>query len=74
MSINGTSIILLGGNGMLGTDIQKICSQHSFNINVLDLPEFAHYLYARESRLRLSPLLVSCSSLNGQPVLLIIRI
>ena len=40
MSINDTSIVILGGKGMLGTDIQKSFRQKNFNIKVLDLPEF----------------------------------
>jgi dTDP-4-dehydrorhamnose reductase len=40
MSINDKSIVILGGKGMLGTDIQKSFRQKNFDIKVLDLPEF----------------------------------
>ena len=40
MSMNDTSIIILGGKGMLGADIQKICRQQGFGVIVFDLPEF----------------------------------
>jgi len=34
------AIAILGGRGMLGTDITKICEQQGFNTKVFDLPEF----------------------------------
>ena len=40
MSINDTSIIILGGKGMLGTDIHRICRQQGFRVKAFDLPEF----------------------------------
>ena len=43
MSVDDTNIIILGGKGMLGTDIQKVCRQKNFNIKVLDLPEHSIY-------------------------------
>jgi dTDP-4-dehydrorhamnose reductase len=33
-------IAILGGNGMLGTDLVDSCKQHGFDVKVFDLPEF----------------------------------
>ena len=33
-------IVILGGKGMLGTDLASICRQHNLNTEVLDLPAF----------------------------------
>jgi dTDP-4-dehydrorhamnose reductase len=40
MSTNDSMIALLGGRGMLGTDLVKICGQEGFDVKVFDLPEF----------------------------------
>ena len=40
MSTNDTMIAILGGRGMLGTDLAKICGQEGFDVKVFDLPEF----------------------------------
>ena len=40
MSTNETMIAILGGRGMLGTDLAKICRQNGFDVKVFDLPEF----------------------------------
>ena len=40
MITNDTRIAILGGRGMLGTDLAKICRQQGFNVEVFDLPEF----------------------------------
>jgi dTDP-4-dehydrorhamnose reductase len=36
----GTGIAVLGGRGMLGSDLVKICREQGMNPNVYDLPEF----------------------------------
>ena len=36
----GTGIAVLGGRGMLGSDLVRICQQQGMNPNVYDLPEF----------------------------------
>jgi len=33
-------ILILGGKGMLGSDIAKTCKQEDFDVKILDLPEF----------------------------------
>lgn len=33
-------IIILGGKGMLGSELEKTCRQENFNLKILDLPEF----------------------------------
>jgi dTDP-4-dehydrorhamnose reductase len=38
--IKGTGIAVLGGRGMLGTDLVRICHQQGINPIVYDLPEF----------------------------------
>ncbi|MBN2180317.1 MAG: dTDP-4-dehydrorhamnose reductase [Sedimentisphaerales bacterium] len=35
-----TSVSILGGRGMLGSDLAKICEQQDFEVNIFDLPEF----------------------------------
>jgi len=40
MATDDTRIAIIGGRGMLGTDLAKICGQQGFNVEVLDLPEF----------------------------------
>ncbi|MHC4488295.1 MAG: dTDP-4-dehydrorhamnose reductase [Planctomycetota bacterium] len=40
MVTNDTKITILGGKGMLGTDLAKTCEQQGFNVEVFDLPEF----------------------------------
>ncbi len=40
MVTDDTRIAILGGRGMLGTDLTKICRQQGFNVEVFDLPEF----------------------------------
>ncbi|UCG57740.1 MAG: dTDP-4-dehydrorhamnose reductase [Phycisphaerales bacterium] len=34
------SIAILGGKGMLGTDLTEICAREGYDVRVLDLPEF----------------------------------
>jgi dTDP-4-dehydrorhamnose reductase len=40
MSTNDSMIAILGGRGMLGTDLVKICGQEGIDVKVFDLPEF----------------------------------
>jgi dTDP-4-dehydrorhamnose reductase len=40
MSANDAMIAILGGRGMLGTDLVNICRQDGFDVKVFDLPEF----------------------------------
>jgi dTDP-4-dehydrorhamnose reductase len=40
MSRNDSMIAILGGRGMLGTDLAKKCGQEGFVVKVFDLPEF----------------------------------
>jgi len=40
MVTNDTRIAILGGRGMLGTELAKICRQEGFDVTVFDLPEF----------------------------------
>ena len=40
MATNDTMIAILGGKGMLGTDLANICRQQGFDVKVFDLPEF----------------------------------
>jgi dTDP-4-dehydrorhamnose reductase len=40
MAIDDTRIAILGGRGMLGTDLASICEQKGFDVKVFDLPEF----------------------------------
>jgi dTDP-4-dehydrorhamnose reductase len=40
MAMDDTRIAILGGRGMLGTDLAIICRQEGFDVKVLDLPDF----------------------------------
>jgi dTDP-4-dehydrorhamnose reductase len=40
MAMDDTRIAILGGRGMLGTDLATICRQESFDVKALDLPDF----------------------------------
>jgi dTDP-4-dehydrorhamnose reductase len=40
MTVNTQGITVLGGRGMLGTDLVNTCKQSGFVVNALDLPEF----------------------------------
>jgi dTDP-4-dehydrorhamnose reductase len=40
MASDQTSISILGGKGMLGSDLAEVLRQHKCNVQVLDLPEF----------------------------------
>jgi len=63
MSIDDTNIIILGGKGMLGTDIQKVCRQKNFNIKVLDLPELdiTNHVQLREA-IKDSQIVINCAA------------
>ncbi len=40
MTSYGNSVFILGGKGMLGSDLVKTCEQEGIDIKILDLPEF----------------------------------
>ncbi|MBN1974472.1 MAG: dTDP-4-dehydrorhamnose reductase [Sedimentisphaerales bacterium] len=40
MTLNKPRIVILGGKGMLGTDLVKTCNERNINVQVFDLPEF----------------------------------
>lgn len=40
MGGNNTRIAILGGRGMLGTDLTEMCERAGFEVKVFDLPEF----------------------------------
>ena len=40
MTLNNSKIVVLGGRGMLGTDLVKACTEKNFNVQPFDLPEF----------------------------------
>ena len=40
MVTNDTRVAILGGDGMLGTDLAEICRRQGFEVKVFDLPEF----------------------------------
>ena len=40
MAIDDTRIAILGGRGMLGTDLARLYEQQGFDVKVFDLPEF----------------------------------
>ncbi len=40
MTLNDSKIVILGGRGMLGTDLAKTCRQRNLDVQAFDLPEF----------------------------------
>ena len=40
MTEKAGQVVLLGGRGMLGTDLEKTLRQAGFGVEVFDLPEF----------------------------------
>ena len=40
MAVNNIRIAILGGRGMLGTDLARLCEQQGFDVKIFDLPEF----------------------------------
>ena len=40
MTLNNSKIVILGGKGMLGTDLAKKCREQNLNVQIYDLPEF----------------------------------
>ena len=40
MAVNNIRIAILGGRGMLGTDLARLCEQQGFDVNIFDLPDF----------------------------------
>ena len=40
MTMNDTRIAILGGRGMLGTEVAKVCGGDEYDVRILDLPEF----------------------------------
>ncbi len=40
MSSRGTTVAILGGKGMLGTDLAQVCADRGFEFRIFDLPEF----------------------------------
>ncbi len=40
MVTNDNRVAILGGKGMLGTDLASVCKRQGFNVKVFDLPEF----------------------------------
>ncbi|KPL22338.1 MAG: hypothetical protein AMJ75_08210 [Phycisphaerae bacterium SM1_79] len=40
MVTEDTKIAILGGRGMLGSDLTSICESQGFRVEVFDLPEF----------------------------------
>ena len=40
MTKKAGQIVLLGGRGMLGTDLERALQQAGFGVDVFDLPEF----------------------------------
>ena len=63
MSIDDTNIIILGGKGMLGTDIQKVCRQQGFSVTVFDLPEFdiTNHIQLEEA-IKDSQIIINCAA------------
>lgn len=40
MTLNNSGVVILGGKGMLGTDLVKILTERKINFHMFDLPEF----------------------------------
>lgn len=57
------SVFILGGKGMLGSDLVKTCEQQGFNIRILDLPEFDITDYQQlERTLESAQIIINCAA------------
>ena len=57
------SIFILGGKGMLGSDLAKTCEQKGLNIKILDLPEFDITDYQQfEKTLESAQIIINCAA------------
>ena len=57
------TIAILGGRGMLGTDLTKACSRQGLNADVLDLPEFDITNHTQlEKVVRKADVIINCAA------------
>ena len=63
MVTNNTRIAIIGGRGMLGTDLVKICKRDGFDVKVFDLPEFniTDFKQLREA-IEYSKIIINCAA------------
>ena len=63
MASHDTGIFILGGKGMLGTDLAKTCEQQGFSVKILDLPEFDITDYQHlEKTLETAKIIINCAA------------
>ena len=57
------SVFILGGKGMLGSDLAKTCEQEGFDVRILDLPEFDLVDHRQfEKTLEPAQIIVNCAA------------
>ena len=63
MTSYGDTVFILGGKGMLGSDLAKACEQEGIDIRILDLPEFDITDYQQfEKKLEKADLIINCAA------------
>jgi len=63
MSLDDKSIVILGGKGMLGTDLVEAFNERSINAQVLDLPEFDITDYKQlEEKTKNANIVINCAA------------
>lgn len=63
MRFHDRRITILGGRGMLGTDLAKVCAESGFDAHVFDLPDFDITNYVQLKRVvDKSNLIVNCAA------------
>ncbi len=57
------SFFILGGKGMLGSDLAKTCEQEGFDARIFDLPEFDIIDYRQfEKKLETADIIINCAA------------
>ena len=63
MSLNNQRIVILGGKGMLGTDLVEVFKKHNIKYQVFDLPEFDITNYTRlEEKIKDADIVINCAA------------
>jgi dTDP-4-dehydrorhamnose reductase len=63
MSLNNSGIVILGGNGMLGTDLVKAITERNINFQMFDLPGFDITNFVQlESAVKNANIVINCAA------------
>jgi dTDP-4-dehydrorhamnose reductase len=63
MTLNDSKIVILGGRGMLGTDLIKTFNERKINVQVFDLPEFDITNFTRlKETIKKADIIINCAA------------